>query len=225
MAGSTVDGLLRKLAADRRVTFDLTDAHAGDLMQRLGLGPGHAEGRFLPGTYLAEHRRAASNILREAHDRMRMALADAWHRRDKNLPYATRDEALVVASIVEKETARAADRPRVAGVFVRRMRLGMRLQADPTVIYGLGTGLDRPLRRTDLTRDHPHNTYTRDGLPPTPIALPRHASIAAALHPDNSSALYFVARTDGSSAFSDTLAEHNAAVARYRRRTAASTGG
>ncbi len=216
MPGATIAEVLRQFAADPRVTHDVAGTRAADLMRHLGLG-GHAEGRFLPGSYGIDRTTAASDILREAHDRMRTALDYAWRGRASGLPYATPDEALIVASIVERETARGEDRPRVAAVFTRRMHMGMRLQADPTVIYGLGGRLEGGLARHHLTIDTPYNTYTRDGLPPTPIALPGIASIEAALHPAVGTSLYFVGRGDGTTEFSDTLAEHKAAVRRYRR--------
>jgi len=218
LPGSTVAEVLRRLDADPRVTQDLAGVHANDLMRRLGLGDRHAEGQFLPNAYPAGKGATASGILREAHDRLRMALAYAWRGRAVGLPYATPDEALIVASIVARETALAEDRPRIAAVFARRLHLGMRLQADPSVIYGLGPRFDGTLTRRHLTTDTPYNTYTRHGLPPTPIALPGIASIEAALHPATATtALYFVGRGDGTTEFSDTLAEHKAAVRRYRR--------
>lgn len=226
LAGLTIGEVLHRLAADPRVTHDLGDAHPGDLMRRLGLGDGHAEGQFLPDSYHLGQQTAASTILREAHDRMRQALAYAWRGRAAGLPYATPHEALIVASIVERETTRAEDRPRVAAVFVRRMRMGMRLQADPTVIYGQhghfeGTGT---LTRRQLETDTPYNTYTRDGLPPTAIALPGLPSLEAALHPAATTSLYFIGRGDGSTEFSDTYAEHSAAAERYRRPAAKAAG-
>ena len=218
LPGSTITDVLRRLAADSRLTDDLAGAGAGDLMARLGLGDRHAEGQFLPDAYHVGEATTASEILREAHDRMRVALATAWRGRSPGLPYATPEDALIVASIVERETALAEDRPRVAAVFARRMHMGMRLQADPTVLYGLGGNYGVRLTRRHLTADTPYNTYTRNGLPPTPIALPGIAAIEAALHPaPGTTSLYFVGRGDGTTEFSDTLAEHNAAVQRYRR--------
>ena len=142
-------------------------------------------------------------------------LAEAWAGRDANLPLKSPDEALILASIVEKETGSAADRKLVAGVFVNRLRLGMRLQTDPTVAYGAGPDFDGRLRRKHLDTDTPYNTYTRTGLPPTPIAAPGWASLQAAVHPAATRALYFVAKGDGASQFSESLAEHNQAVRRY----------
>jgi UPF0755 protein len=147
---------------------------------------------------------------------MQHALERAWPGRDPASGLATPDEALILASIVEKETARAYERPRIAGVFARRLKIGMKLQTDPTVIYGLGAAFDGNLTREQLERDTPYNTYTRTGLPPTPIAMAGQEAIAAALHPEAGTALYFVAKGDGSHAFSATLSEHNAAVARYQ---------
>lgn len=148
---------------------------------------------------------------------MRRKLEKEWAVRADGLPYKTPDEALIMASIIEKETGRESDRNLVAAVFVNRLRKGMLLQTDPTVIYGLGDKFDGNLRRRDLLADTPYNTYTRRGLPPTPIAMPGQASIRAALNPAQSDALYFVARGDGSSHFSQTLDEHNNAVNRYQR--------
>ena len=216
--GHTSAALLAQLAKDARIEFDLADARAEDVLARLGLGDGHAEGRFFPDTYLFARGYPASALLARAHAKMEETLAKAWAERKPGLAYATPYEALIMASIVEKETALAADRAKVAGVFVRRLRKGMRLQSDPTVIYGLGDAFDGNLTRLHLQTDNAYNTYRRAGLPPTPIALPSLASIDAALHPHDGEALYFVSRGDGSSEFSTTLAEHNAAVRRYQLR-------
>jgi UPF0755 protein len=147
-------------------------------------------------------------------------LVDAWNERDPATPLRNADEALTLASIVEKETGVVGDRGKVAGVFVNRLRLGMPLQTDPTVIFGLGASFDGNLRKRDLVADTPYNTYTRAGLPPTPIAVPGKAALLAAVHPEATRALYFVARGDGSSEFSETLADHNRAVNRYQRKIA-----
>jgi UPF0755 protein len=188
-----------------------------ELMARLGL-PGQApEGMFLPDTYRVDKYSSDLELLAHAAKAMSDRLAREWPDREANLPYKNAYEALIMASIVEKETGVEADRPLVAGVFVNRLRVGMRLQTDPTVIYGLGERFDGNLRKADLQTDTPYNTYTRDGLPPTPIAMPGLASLRAALHPAQTPALYFVARGDGSSHFSATLAEHNQAVNRYQR--------
>jgi UPF0755 protein len=180
--------------------------------------PGVApEGRFFPDTYLFGRGTPDLQILREAHDRMQRELESAWSGRADDLPLTTPDEALILASIVEKETALESERARIAGVFTTRLRRGMRLQTDPTVIYGLGPSFDGNLRRADLERDGPYNTYTRAGLPPTPIAAPGAAALAAAVRPDERGEMYFVATglPDGSHEFSRTLAEHEAAVRRY----------
>lgn len=155
-------------------------------------------------------------VLKRAYRMMQSHLEEAWARRATDLPYANPDEALVMASIIEKETGHAAERPMIASVFVNRLRLGMRLQTDPTVIYGLGEVFDGNLRKRDLLADTPYNTYTRAGLPPTPIAMPGAASIHAALNPAKSQALYFVAKGNGAHHFSNNLTEHNRAVARYQ---------
>ena len=147
---------------------------------------------------------------------MRTRLDEAWAKRASDLPLKDSYEALILASIVEKETGSAADRPLIASVFVNRLRLGMRLQSDPTVIYGLGAKFDGNLRKRDLEADTPYNTYTRDGLPPTPIALPGQASLEAATRPPKTAFLYFVARGDGTSQFSTNLADHNRAVAKFQ---------
>jgi UPF0755 protein len=175
------------------------------------------EGRFFPDTYVYGRGVSDLTVLRRAYRAMQRRLASAWADRAGNLSLGSPDDALVLASIVEKETGRASDRARIAGVFVNRLRLGMPLQTDPTVIYGLGSRFDGRLRRRDLVTDTPYNTYTRAGLPPTPIAMPGMASLRAAMIPEPTRALYFVARGDGSSEFSDNLEAHNRAVDRYQR--------
>ena len=185
------------------------------LLQRPGVSP---EGRFFPDTYTYSKGSSDVAVLRRALRAMDKRLAEAWAQRSPQAAARTPEEALTLASIVEKETGRAADRALVSAVFNNRLRIGMPLQTDPTVIYGLGERFDGNLRRHHLLEPTPHNTYARAGLPPTPIALPGRASIAAALRPAQSTALYFVARGDGSSEFSDDLAAHNRAVARYQLR-------
>jgi UPF0755 protein len=152
-------------------------------------------------------------------------LEDAWARRDPGLPLKSPEQALILASIVEKETGEAGERPRIAGVFVERLRKGMRLETDPTVIYGMGDDFDGNLRRRDLRADTPYNTYVRKGLPPTPIAMPSAAAIDAVLHPDSGGALFFVAKGDGSHHFSATYEEHQQAVNRYQKQRRRSSGG
>ncbi len=203
----------------RHETATLTDA---EIMQRLGMSGAHPEGLFFPDTYYFAKGTADLSILRRSALRMQTILTQQWAGRVDGLPVKNPYEALVLASIVEKETGLERDRPLVAAVLMNRLRIGMRLQVDPTVIYGMGDGFDGDLRRRDLQQDTPYNTYTRSGLPPTPIAAPGLASIAAVMNPAASSALYFVARGDGSSHFSESLAEHNRAVTKYQRAPAGS---
>ena len=190
------------------------------LMKALGHEGQHPEGRFLPETYAWVRGDSDMDILRRAHADMARALDEAWASRAQGLPLANKDEALVLASIVEKETGIAEERPQIAGVFVRRLRIGMRLQTDPTVIYGMGAAYQGNIRRSDLTADTPYNTYTRAGLTPTPIAMPGRAALRAATQPAEGDALYFVAVGDGSGrhVFSRNLGEHNAAVREYVQR-------
>ena len=195
-------------------TAQMSDA---DIMAALG-EPGVApEGRFFPDTYAYSRGVSDLTVLKRAHEAMRKRLAEAWRKRAPDLPLKSADEALILASIVEKETGTPSDRSRVAAVFVNRLRLGMPLQTDPTVIYGLGEAFDGNLRKRDLLADTPYNTYTRGGLPPTPIAMPGAASLQATLNPAPVKSLYFVSRGDGSSEFSDDLAAHNRAVNKYQR--------
>ena len=182
-----------------------------------GAVPTHPEGWFFPDTYLFAKGSKDIDILRRAHRAMKKRLAAEWERRAPGVPYANAYEALIMASIVEKETGQANERPQIAGVFVNRLRRGMLLQTDPTIIYGLGETFDGNLRKRDLQTDGPYNTYTRGGLPPTPIALPGLAAIQAALKPAPTQALFFVARGDGSHEFSATLDAHNRAVNKYQR--------
>ena len=187
------------------------------LMERLGRTGIVPEGRFFPDTYTYAKGASDLTVLRRALHAMDRQLAAAWEQRAADTPLKTPDEALVLASIVEKETGREADRALVAGVFTNRLRASMLLQTDPTVIYGLGERFDGNLRKRDLQTDTPYNTYTRTGLPPTPISMPGKASLLAAVQPERTKALYFVARGDGSSHFSSSLDEHNRAVGRYQR--------
>jgi UPF0755 protein len=198
----------------RPASTALSDA---ELMNALGAPDLPAEGRFFPDTYAYSRGVSDLTVLRRAHAAMQRHLAAAWAERAPGLPLRSADEALILASIVEKETGRADERGRVAGVFVNRLRIGMPLQTDPTVIYGLGEHFDGNVRKRDLLSDGPYNTYTRPGLPPTPIALPGLASLRAAVRPEPTRALYFVARGDGSSVFSNNLADHNRAVSQYQR--------
>ena len=192
-----------------------------DLMATLGLPGVPAEGRFFPDTYLYSRGVSDLTVLRRAAALQATRLAEVWAGRRADLPLQTPEQALVLASIIEKETGRPADRGQIAGVFINRLRIGMPLQTDPTVIYGLGEQFDGNLRKRDLQADTPYNTYTRRGLPPTPIAMPGLAALRAAVQPDATAALYFVARGDGSSAFSADLAAHNRAVNQYQRASSA----
>jgi UPF0755 protein len=214
--GWSMRELRAALAADPVLADDLAGLDDAALMARLGRPDVPAEGRFLPETYLFVRGDGALDLLRRAADAMDAALAEAWAGRQPDLPLASPDELLTLASIIEKETGKAAERAEIAGVFVRRLRLGMRLQTDPTVIYGLGEAFDGNLRRRDLRTDTPFNTYTRAGLPPHAIAMPGRAALAAAAHPAEGDSLFFVARGDGSHHFSRTYAEHRAAVRRYQ---------
>ena len=205
------------LAADDQIKPDSKGLTDEALMAQLGR-PGVApEGRFFPDTYTYAKGSSDLALLRRALHAMDRKLEAAWSQRSPDSPLKSADEALVLASIVEKETGRASDRAQIAGVFVNRLRTGMLLQTDPTVIYGLGEKFDGNLRRRDLLADTPWNTYTRGGLPPTPIAMPGKASLLAAVQPERTKALYFVAKGDGTSHFSASLDEHNRAVNRYQR--------
>ena len=195
----------------------ITVAYPDDqLLREIGAKENHAEGLFFPDTYYFSRDMTDQAILKRAYLAMQTKLAQAWLTRDAGLPYDSPYQALIMASIVEKETGRASERRQIAGVFLNRLRIGMRLQTDPTVIYGLGEHFDGNLRKQDLLKDGTYNTYTRAGLPPTPIAMPSLASIEAALHPAKTNVLYFVGKGDGTHAFSATLSEHNRAVNRYQ---------
>jgi UPF0755 protein len=188
-----------------------------ELLKRLAIDQPSPEGWFFPDTYFFSHGTSELRILRRAHSLMADHLAAQWEKRAADVPLASPYEALVLASIIEKETGRDDERPLVAAVLINRLRLGMRLQTDPAVIYGMGQAFDGNLRRADLLADTAWNTYTRAGLPPTPICLPGLASLAAALNPAASDALYFVAKGDGSHHFSRSLSEHDRAVTKYQR--------
>jgi UPF0755 protein len=215
--GWTLRELRAQLARAPHLKTTTAGLSAEQLMVALGAPGVVPEGRFFPDTYVYSRGVSDLTVLKRAHRAMERHLAEAWAARAPDLPLKSPQELLTLASIVEKETGRAADRGQIAGVFVNRLRIGMPLQTDPTVIYGLGEAFDGNLRKRDLQTDTPWNTYTRMGLPPTPIALPGLASLRAAVRPEPTQALYFVARGDGTSAFSRTLAEHNAAVNRYQR--------
>lgn len=215
--GWTFRDLRRALAGEPTLEHTTRGLGDAEVMTLLGEEGRHPEGLFFPDTYLYGKGTQDVELLRHARDRMRSELDRAWAARHEDLPLQDAYQALILASIVERETGLAEERPRIAGVFVERLRRGMRLQTDPTVIYGLGEKFDGNLRRADLERDGPYNTYTRTGLPPTPIALPGAAALQAAVRPDERGEIYFVAtgRGDGAHVFSKTLAEHEAAVRQY----------
>jgi UPF0755 protein len=196
-------------------TASMSDAQ---IMQAVGAQGQHAEGRFFPDTYAYSRGVSDLTVLKRAYQQMQRRLVQAWAERAADTPLKNMDEALTLASIVEKETGTAGDRGLVAGVFINRLRVGMPLATDPTVIYGLGERFDGNLRKRDLLADGPYNTYLRAGLPPSPIAMPGVASLKAAVQPAQTKAMYFVARGDGSSVFSETLDAHNRAVDQYQRK-------
>jgi UPF0755 protein len=216
--GWTFRQAVSAILASGRFGDDLAGRPDDALMEALGRAGQHPEGRFFPDTYSFPRRTTGIEVLRRALQRMDLVLAEEWADRAEGLPLKTPDEALTLASIIEKETGLAAERPQIAGVFVRRLQQGMRLQTDPTVIYGMGERFDGNIRRADLREATPYNTYVIDGLPPTPIALPGREAIHAALHPAPGDSLYFVARGDGGHVFSPTLEAHNQAVREFQLR-------
>ncbi|HEX5767397.1 MAG TPA: endolytic transglycosylase MltG [Burkholderiales bacterium] len=199
----------------RHHTKDMTDA---DILTRLNIAETHPEGLFFPDTYLFGKGASDLAVLRRSYRAMARRLKEEWDAKDPAVPYRSPYEALIMASIIEKETGQAGERDMIGGVLVNRLRIGMRLQVDPTIIYGLGAAFDGNLKRGHLAEDGPYNTYTRAGLPPTPISMPGLASLRAAVRPARTDAMYYVSRNDGSSHFSRTLEEHNRAVARYQLR-------
>lgn len=220
--GWTFEQMRTALARAPGLRPTLQGQDAREVMRALGSPELPAEGWFFPDTYRYARGVSDRAVLQRAHDAMKAQLDRAWAQRQPNLPLKSPQDALVLASIVEKETGQAGDRARIAGVFINRLRMGMPLQTDPTVIYGLGPTFDGNLRRRDLQADTPFNTYTRRGLPPHAIAMPGAQSLKAAVQPEATNALYFVARGDGSSHFSATLDEHNRAVWRYQKMPAGS---
>ena len=216
--GWTFRDVRAALDAAADVRHDTTGRSERDILERLGAIETTAEGLFFPDTYRFAAGTSDFVVLRKASDRMRDRVRANWEGRAPGLPVTSPYQLLTLASIVEKETGQAADRSKISAVFLNRLREGMKLQSDPTVIYGLGTRFDGNLRRPDLLDPSPYNTYVHEGLPPSPIALPGEAALAAVSHPAPSKARYFVARGDGSSAFSETLADHNRAVNRFQRR-------
>jgi UPF0755 protein len=214
--GWTFREVLQAVAGSPVLVHTLEQLSDSEIMDRLEMAGEHPEGRFLPDTYHFPRGTTDLAFLKRAAKAMDQVLEAKWPERDENLPLKTAYEALILASIVEKETGLASERPEIAGVFVRRLQKGMKLQTDPTVIYGIGESFDGNIRRSDLTRDTPYNTYTRNGLTPTPICMPGIDAIDAVLHPKSGKALYFVAKGDGSHYFSGTLEEHNKAVRKYQ---------
>lgn len=209
--------VLDVLAAHPALQHGLQGRSPAEVMVALGAPGEEPEGRFFPDTYFFTKGTADVDVLKRAYRKMQAVLDAEWLGRAEGVPLNSPYDALILASIVEKETARADERPQIAGVFSRRLSKGMLLQTDPTVIYGLGSGFDGNIRKDDLLRDNPYNTYVRPGLPPTPIAMPGFASLHAALHPSAGEALYFVARGDGYHQFSNSLDEHNRAVELYQK--------
>lgn len=210
----------QELDADPALKHDSAGMNDAQLMSAIGAPEasiGNGEGLFFPDTYLFDKNTSDLDVYRRAYRLMRTRLDEAWVARSPDLPYKTPYDALIMASIIEKETGKKSDRAMVAAVFANRLRVGMPLQTDPTVIYGMGESYNGHIRKKDLQTDTPYNTYTRMGLPPTPISLPGVASLQAAMNPAQTSALYFVSRGDGSSIFSDTLGDHNKAVDKYIR--------
>jgi UPF0755 protein len=215
LEGWNIREVLQAVRSSPDLMQDLDGLSPAEIMQRIGYPGRHPEGRFFPDTYRMVKNVPASAMLRQAAQAMDQRLAQAWDQRSATTTLRSPEEALTLASIVEKETGLESDRAQIAGVFSNRLRMGMRLQTDPTVIYGLGERFDGNLRRVDLQSDTPYNSYTRAGLPPTPISMPGWNSLLAAVQPEPTEAIYFVSRGDGSSQFSATLPEHNAAVRRF----------
>jgi UPF0755 protein len=216
--GWTFRQLRLALANEAGLQQTLPGSSDEDIARRVGIADGKPEGWFLPETYSFVKGESDFDVLRRAHAAMKKALDQLWRQRSSEVKLDSPYQALILASIVEKETAQPTERAQIAGVFIRRLKFGMRLQTDPTVIYGMGENYAGNIRRSDLETDTPYNTYTRDGLPPTPIALPGTVALEAALHPAAGDALYFVARGDGSHEFSPTLDAHNRAVQKFQLR-------
>ncbi len=208
--------LREALAKQKKLKHKIEKMDDEAIMKAIGEEGQHPEGRFYPDTYRYTSNMTDLDILRQAYGKMERLLSFEWEKRAPGLPLKNRDQALILASIIEKETGAEIERPLIASVFINRLRKGMLLQTDPTVIYGMGDSYKGNIRRKDLRKDTPYNTYTRAGLPPTPIAMPGGKAIKAALHPAKTDALYFVAKGDGTHYFSSTLREHNNAVNRYQ---------
>lgn len=218
--GRTFYQMMDVINASPHLVHTVNGMTHGAIMKRIGYAGQHPEGMFFPDTYKFPKGMSDVNVLRQAYDAMQSRLNSAWESRAENLPFKSAYEALTMASIVEKESANKSERKQIAGLFINRLRIGMRLQTDPTVIYGIGESYDGNIRFKDLRTDTPYNTYTRKGLPPTPIAMPGQEAIDAVMHPDTTPYLFFVAKGNGSGThvFSTTLAEHEAAVDKYQRK-------
>ena len=214
--GVTFAGMRAQLESAKNIRQTLNGLSDREVLKRVGAKETHPEGMFFPDTYRYAIGTSDLELLKKSYNTMQKRLADAWTQRDADLPYANAYQALIMASIIEKETGKADERPLIGSVFTNRLKIPMRLQTDPTVIYGMGQRFDGNIRKKDLSADTPYNTYTRDGLPPTPIAMPGGASLLAAVRPAQSDKLYFVAKGDGSHYFSRSLDEHNRAVAKYQ---------
>ncbi|MRV76260.1 endolytic transglycosylase MltG [Duganella sp. FT92W] len=215
--GWTFRQMRQAMAAHKGLKHDTANMSDAELMALVSPDYRKPEGLFFPDTYLFAKGSSELAIFRQAHAMLLAKLQEAWDKRDTTLPYKNPYEALTMASIVEKETGQKSERNMIAGVFVNRLKIGMLLQTDPTVIYGMGNKYDGKIRKKDLETDTPYNTYTRAGLPPTPISLPGMQSLVAAMAPAKTGALYFVARGNGTSQFSDNLTDHNRAVNQYQR--------
>ncbi|MBY0239339.1 MAG: endolytic transglycosylase MltG [Burkholderiaceae bacterium] len=215
--GWTFRQMRQAIAAHKGLKHDTVSMSDAELMAQVSPDYKAPEGLFFPDTYLFAKGSSELQIFRQAHTMLLAKLQEAWDKREPSLPYKNPYEALTMASIVEKETGQKSERTMIAGVFVNRLKIGMLLQTDPTVIYGMGSRYDGKIRKKDLETDTPYNTYTRGGLPPTPISLPGMQSLVAAMSPAKTSALYFVARGNGTSQFSDNLTDHNRAVNLYQR--------
>ncbi len=215
--GKTFKQILQTLAGNANIKHTLKDTDYQAIMIKIGAKEEYPEGLFFPETYFFEKHSTDISVLKRAYDKMQNVLQQEWQHKQENLPLKNAYQALILASIIEKETAIASERPLIAGVFIRRLQKGILLQTDPTVIYGMGDRYKGNIRRKDLKQPTPYNTYVIKGLPPTPIAMPGQEAIHAALHPAKGNSLYFVARGDGSHVFSASLREHNNAVNQYQK--------
>jgi UPF0755 protein len=216
LEGTTFSEMRARLEKAENVKVTLKGVADTEVLKRVGATEKHPEGLFFPDTYRFAAGTSDLELLKTSYQAMKKKLDEAWTQRDPDLPYSSPYEVLKMASIIEKETGKAEERSLIASVFINRLRIPMRLQTDPTVIYGMGENFDGNIRKRDLTADTPYNTYTRDGLPPTPIAMPGWGSLLAAVKPAQSNKLYFVGKGDGSHHFSSSLEEHNRAVAKYQ---------